>query len=174
MIILADIKLLPKDPSAHITQLYQITKHCIHCGSIHIKKNGTYLRKTHIGNAQSELNIVQRMFCNDCRRSFRILPMHLAPERWYQWAVLAMVLIASLQNKSIRSINKYCNVARSTISRWLRRFKEHFAGHADQLKQLLPDLGRINGFTHFWQICLSHISLAEAMVYLSNAGVVVP
>lgn len=156
-------------------QIYQIPQHSIHCGSIHIKKNGTYPRKTHIGNSQTESNIVQRMFCNDCRSSFRILPKHLAPERWYTWDVQEIVFNESLNGTARSGIHELCDVARSTISRWLRRFKDQFAAHSDQLKQLLPDLlGRTDGFIHFWRSCLAHISLKEAMVYLSNTGVSVP
>ena len=61
------------------------------------------------------------------------------------------------------------------MRRWFGRLKDRFADHADQLKQLLPDiLGRTNDFFSLWSACLSQCSLAKTMGYLRNAGIAMP
>lgn len=149
---------------------------CRKCGSIHLKKHGTYIRKTRIGNSQVLYPVsIQRVYCLDCKRTFSLLPEWLPPRRWYIWQVQEYALLAFLICTSIRMISKQLKVARSTLRRWFGRLKDRFADHADQLKQLLPNmLGRTSGFFGFWSTCLSQCSLAQAMGYLHNAGIETP
>ena len=154
----------------------QLLSYCRNCGSIHLKKHGTYIRKTRIGDLEVLYPVpIPRAYCCDCKCTFSLLPEWLPPRRWYIWKVQEHALLAFLVCTSIRMISKQYKVARSTLRRWFGRLKDRFADHADQLKQLLPDiLGRTNDFFDFWSTCLSQYSLAQTMGYLRNAGIEIP
>lgn len=149
---------------------------CLLCGSSDFKKNGTYSRKTHIGDSRALYPIpIQRCYCYGCKQTFSILPEWLPPRRWYIWKIQEQVLLAHLLSNTMRMISKQYKIARSTVGRWLNRFKEQFDQHADQLKQMLPNiLGRTNDFISFWQVYLSQYTLAQSMRYLSNSGIEIP
>jgi transposase-like protein len=118
---------------------------------------------------------IQRYYCHDCKQTFSILPEELSPRRWYAWDVHEQALLAWLLASTIRAISHKYQLARSTIRRWLARFQERFTAHADQLKQLFPEvLGRTTGFISFWTACLEQCSLAAAMWSLHHAKVAIP
>ena len=146
------------------------------CGSIKLKKNGSYSRKTHLGNSKVLCPVpIQRIYCHDCNHTFGLLPEWLPPRRWYIWKTQEQVLVAYLLSTSISMINKQLKIARSTIRRWVNRFKERFDCHAEQLKQFLPDvLGCTNNFVSFWLTALGRYSLVQAMCYLHNSGIATP
>lgn len=149
---------------------------CLLCGSGNFKKNGTYPRKLHIGESKTLYPVpIQRCYCYGCKHTFSLLPEWISPRRWYIWKVQEQILQAFILFTTIRMISKQYNVARSTVSRWLNRFKDQFNHHADQAKQLLPNiLGRTNTFISFWKDCLSHYLLEQIMRHLSNSGLETP
>jgi transposase-like protein len=167
-------KLIKYNNSFHAKK--HLPKCCFLCGSIALKKNGTYTRKTHAGNSQTIYPVlIQRILCLECKHTFSVLPEWLPPRRWYVWAIQEKSLLALLLSTSIRMVSKQYKIARSTLRRWLNRFREQFEVHADQLKQLLPNiLGRTNDFVSFWRTCLAQCTLAQAMGYLHNTGIKIP
>ncbi|MBP9727593.1 MAG: IS1 family transposase [Gammaproteobacteria bacterium] len=151
---------------------------CLQCGSITFKKNGKYSRKVHCDSESKIINPtnIQRYYCFGCKHTFSALPAWLAPKRWYLWAAQENALRAlAILGYSIRMISKRSRIARSTLKRWFNRLKDRFSDHADQLKQLLPNvLGRTEDAISFWKAWLSHFSLSQAMGQLQAAGIEIP
>jgi transposase-like protein len=152
--------------------------HCLRCGSNTFKKNGKYYRKAHSGNELEVINPtdIQRYYCFGCKHTFSVLPDWLPPKRWYVWAAQENALRALiLLDYSIRMISNRYRMARSTLQRWFGRLKDRFCDHADQLKQVLPNvLGRTEDIFSFWKAWLSSFSLSQAMGQLQAAGIEVP
>jgi Homeodomain-like domain len=103
-----------------------------------------------------------------------VLPECIPPCRWYLWEVQQMALSLFLLGKSLRAIAQEVGPSRHTISRWMNRFKEQFLLHKDVLCTNIADFGRIIDFTDFWQNCLCHFSLAQAMRLCHASGVTIP
>jgi transposase-like protein len=152
--------------------------HCQQCGSIKFKKYGKYCRKVHCGNELEVINptYIQRYYCFGCKHTFSVLPDWLPPKRWYVWAAQENALRARiLLGYSIRMVSNRYRMGRSTLNRWFGRLKDRFCDHADQLKQVLPNvLGRTEDAISFWKSWLSHFSLSQAMGQLQAAGIEIP
>jgi transposase-like protein len=175
MRILSGIESVSKHPPSSKTGP---PTHCSRCGSITFKKNGKYPRKVHCGNELEAINPtdIQRYYCFGCEHTFSVLPDWLPPKRWYVWAAQENALRALIiLGYSIRMISNRYRMARSTLKRWFDRLKDRFCDHADQLKQVLPNiLGRTEDAISFWKAWLSSFSLSQAMGQLQAARIEVP
>ena len=151
--------------------------HCLCCGKAKPHLHGCYPRKSdRSGNNNSSLNpvYIQRYYCPACQRTCSVLPECISPHRWYLWEIQQIALSLLLTGKSLRAVAQEIMPSRHTISRWLNRLKEQLHIHKDALCNLIIDLGRTTGLIDFWQACLSHLSLAQAMRLCHVAGVTVP
>jgi len=150
---------------------------CPSCGKLHPWIHGGYPRKPDRSCDGDEfLNpiIIPRFYCSGCGRTCSALPECMAAYRWYLWEVQQTVLVLLLSGKSIYATAKETAPSRSTIRRWLERFKKQLRLHKDVLCKLFPDLGRFTDFIDFWKACLQQISLAQAMRLCHADGVSVP
>jgi transposase-like protein len=146
---------------------------CLFCGKTGLWIHGSYPRKA---DRSGELNplFIPRFFCPHCHRTCSALPECIPPRRWYLWEMQQMALSLLLAGASLRAVEKEILPSRSTIRRWLNRFKEQFCFHKDVLCNHIADLGRTIDFFDFWKACLDHFSLAQAMRLCHVAGVPIP
>jgi transposase-like protein len=152
-------------------------KYCLCCGKAGVWLHGCYPRKAdRSGLAEESLNPIwiQRFYCPDCRRTCSVLPECIPPRRWYLWEVQQVALLLILSGKSFYAAAKEIIPSRYTIARWTTRFKEQLHLHKDVLCNHFVELGRVVGFTDFWQACLKQIPLSSAMRLCHVAGVPVP
>jgi len=157
-------------------QEYQ-PQRCPSCGFHTLWAHGYYQRQADREHgSQDSLNPIRipRYRCPHCRHTCSTLPACLPPRRWYPWSLQQQALEQSVRGHSICQIAQALIPARTTISRWIRRFKERFALHADHLRQRLSTLQRTSGFHPFWRQCLCRCSLAEAMASVHQAGIAIP
>jgi transposase-like protein len=149
-------------------------ENCLCCGKAKPHLHGGYPRKADRSTNSSEsLNpiIIQRYYCPDCRRTCSILPECIPPRRWYLWEIQQIALMLLISGKSLRAVANVVIPSRRTIGRWINCFKEQFHFHKDVLCNHITELGRTIGFADFWQACLGHFSLAQAMRLCYVAGV---
>lgn len=94
---------------------------CPKCGSTHIVRNGHYMRKiAHLDDEDSIITI-QKLLCKDCHTSFKEFPKNISS--FNRYSIISIIKI--LFNKdSINSLYKKYYVARNTIKRYLKRFKD--------------------------------------------------
>jgi len=152
-------------------------EYCLCCGKAKPHFHGAYPRKTYrSGNNDSSLNpvYIQRYYCPACQKTCSVLPECIPPHRWYLWELQQIALSLLLAGKSLRAVAQEIMPSRRTIGRWINRLKEQFLVHKDTLCNHITDLGRTSGLKDFWQACLNHFSLAQAMQLCHAAGVIVP
>ena len=150
---------------------------CASCGKLHPWIHGGYSRKADRfcdGNKFLNPVTVLRFYCSGCGKTCSVLPECISPRRWYLWEVQQTVLVLLLSGKSICATARETALSRSTISRWLDRFKKQFHFHRDSLCKLFPDLGRLARFIDFWLACFKQVPLAQAMRLCHADGVLVP
>lgn len=111
---------------------------CPKCGSYHVVKNGTYIRKTPVNKAKSKITRIQKYICTKCKTSFKYLPLYLASYSHLSVLTLFKVLIDS---SSINSLSKVYEISRSSI----RSIKERFKTYLNQIDFILR-LKPINSF----------------------------
>jgi transposase-like protein len=150
---------------------------CPGCGKANPWLHGCYPRKADRSNsAEASLNpiFIQRVFCQDCRKTFSVLPACIPPRRWYLWSMQQIGLLLLLAGESLKATAKKIIPSRHTIKRWLTRFKEQFHLHKDVLCNQFIELGRTINFVDFWQEFLKSYSLSTAMYLCHAAGVSIP
>ncbi len=154
-----------------------IPEHCPYCGYNVLAPYGFYNRQSHrendLGHSLNPIPI-RRFHCKNCKRTCSSLPECIPPRRWYIWSTQQECLQGHLEGESLETISNKVRPSLKTIHRWLTRLKEQFLQHLDQLKQQLPELGRLSGFAEVWRSCLSSMRLSQAMLILHEAGIPVP
>jgi|TARA_B110000091_G_scaffold89899_1_gene98493 hypothetical protein len=120
--------------------------------------------------------MIQRYFCNGCKKTFSALPECISPRRWYTWEVQQQILLFFILGGSAYSIAKKCTPSYKTISRWLARAKERFKLHKDTLGAIdkYKELNITTGFNGFWKACFEKITLAAAMRICHVSEVIIP
>lgn len=111
---------------------------CPKCGSYHVYKNGTYIRKTAINKQESKLTRVQKYLCADCKTSFKYLPLYLTSNSHLTTSTIFKILVDSA---SINSISKLYEISRSSI----RSLKDRFKVYRGQIDFVLKS-NSINSF----------------------------
>lgn len=152
-------------------------ENCLCCGKANPHLHGDYPRKAYrSGDNDSSLNpvYIQRYYCPACQRTCSVLPECMPPHRWYLWEIQQIALSLLLTGKSLRAVAEEVTPSRRTLGRWMNRFKEQSLIYKDALCHHITDLGRTSGLKDFWQSCLDHFSLAQAMRLCHAAGVPVP
>jgi transposase-like protein len=150
---------------------------CLCCGRANPHRHGGYPRKAdRSGSNDRSLNpvYIQRYYCPSCEKTCSVLPECLPPHRWYLWEIQHIALSLLLAGKSLQATAQQIMPSRRTVGRWVNHFKQQLRFHKDVLCNHLADLGRTISFADFWQVCLSHFSLAQAMRLCHVAGVTVP
>jgi transposase-like protein len=174
--ILADIMSLMQYKQSQELNQHRLER-CLCCGKQYPWLHGCYPRKADRSSNQEEsLNpiLIQRYYCPGCHKTCSVLPECIPPHRWYLWEIQQIALMLILKGASFNSTAKEIIPSRHTISRWIARIKEQFHLHKDTLCNHIIDLGRTIGFADFWQACLGHFSLAQAMRLCHVAGLPVP
>lgn len=92
---------------------------CPKCGSYHIVKNGTYVRKTTVINEEVVITKIQKYICKQCNTSFKYFPLYLSSKNHLCVRLLLKVLIS---NGSISHLSKFFNLSRSTIRSIQRKY----------------------------------------------------
>jgi hypothetical protein len=148
---------------------------CPYCGKLGIWSHGHYPRKADRSKT-GELNpiFIPRFFCPNCQKTCSTLPECIPPRRWYRWCIQHVVLFNLISNKSLHAVSQLVQPSRSTCRRWLTGFKDKFLLHRDALCAHMSELGHAIDFNHFWQLCLTHISLDRAMLLCNLSGVAIP
>ena len=152
-------------------------KNCVCCGKLDPWLHAKYPRQPDRENSSKKsLNpiMIQRYFCNGCKKTFSALPEIISPHRWYTWEAQQQVLLLLILGQSAYSIAKKGGPSYKTISRWLARFKERFNLHKDTLGSRFNFLHRTSGFSDFWKHCLKKMTLAAAMRICHVSGVSIP
>ena len=93
---------------------------CPKCGSYHVVKNGTYRRKTPINKYYSTITVIQKYICNECKTSFKYLPIYLTSHSHISTISLLKVLI---NKSSFNHLSKIYELSRSTIKSIKSRFE---------------------------------------------------
>lgn len=93
---------------------------CPKCGSYHIVRNGTYLRKTAINGSDSKITKIQKYICKKCKTSFKYLPLYLVTYSHFTSLTLCKIL---LNPSSINKSSKIFNISRSTVRSIKKRFE---------------------------------------------------
>lgn len=93
---------------------------CPKCGSYHIVKNGTYVRKTAINSNETTITKIQKFICKNCKTSFKYLPLYLGPHSHFTSLTLCKIL---LNSSSINKASKIFNVSRNTVRSIKNRFE---------------------------------------------------
>lgn len=154
-------------------------ENCVGCGKRYPWRHGTFTRQSDRENAsEKSLNpiMIQRYFCNGCKKTFSALPEIISPRRWYTWEAQQLVLELHLLGISAYSIAKRCMPSYKTIRRWLARAKEQLIFHKGTLGSIdkYKDLNRTVDFKSFWQSCLKKMTLAAAMRLCHVSGIIIP
>ena len=151
---------------------------CGHCGKSGMRSHGSYDRKADRDNHGKEsLNPVAilRFLCTNCKHTCSVLPECIPPHRWYLWAKQQIVLVLAILRRSFRYIATQVVPGRTSVSRWIHRFKEMFTLHALPLRSRYPSLGiNADNFITFWKACLELMSLAHAMFLVHRSGEIIP
>lgn len=111
---------------------------CPKCGSYHIVKNGTYVRKTAINSNESKVTKVQKFICCDCKTSFKYLPLYLTSHSHLTSLTLCKILLNPTSNNKA---SKIFNVSRNTV----RSIKDRFKSVVNQINLIL-NKSPINSF----------------------------
>jgi hypothetical protein len=78
----------------------------------------------------SHIVFVRRVQCKGCIKTHTILPAFLLKRRTYLAEMILLVLIlVFVDNKGSRAVSEKLMIARSTLRRWIDRFKESAAYH---------------------------------------------
>lgn len=107
---------------------------CPHCGSSHIVRNGTYVRK--IGRIKEDNTVtseevkVQKHLCRNCDHPFNDIPQFLP--NLLHFTVLS-VFVVLVQEASNRSISEKYGISRTTV----RNYKKKFSSDLKRLKYLI-------------------------------------
>ena len=151
--------------------------YCVCCGKLNPWLHAKYPRKPDRENSSEEsLNpiMIQRYFCNGCKKTFSALPEIISPRRWYTWQAQLLVLQLFIYGETAYSISKKSKPSYKTIRRWLARFKKQFNLHKDTLGSKFNFLNRTSGFNDFWQKCFKKITLSGAMRICHVSGIPIP
>ena len=152
-------------------------EYCVCCGMKGPWLHAKYSRQPDRENpSKTSLNpiVIQRYFCNGCKKTFSALPKCISPRRWYTWEEQQQVLLLFILEQSAYSIAKQCGPSYKTIRRWIARFNERIDIHKDTLKNKFNFLCRTSDFNDFWGECLKKITLADAMHICHESGVSIP
>jgi transposase-like protein len=154
-------------------------ENCVCCGRQRPWRHGTRPRKPDRENSSSKsLNpiMIQRYYCNGCKKTFSALPECISPRRWYTWEAQQQVLLLFILGDSAYSIATKCTPSYKTISRWIVRAKEQFKLHKDTLGAIdkYKSLIRTRDFNDFWKVCFEKITLAAAMRICHVSEVIIP
>lgn len=150
---------------------------CPQCGLNSLWCHGYYYRKADREQRERErLDPVPipRYYCKPCAKTCSRLPSCVPPHRWYLWAVQQSMLVLLLSGFSLRKAARTCGPGRRTISRWFQWLESQFTQHSFFLRNRMPELGRFVSVKPFWSACFEQMSLAGAMVWLDQDGVVIP
>lgn len=153
--------------------------YCVFCGVSDPWGHGSYPRKPDRESSSSEsLNpiMIQRYFCNGCKKTFSALPEIISPRRWYTWQAQMLVLQLFISGETAYSISKKSKPSYKTIRRWLARAKDQFLFHKGTLGAIdkYKDLNRTCGFNDFWNNCFKKMTLAAAMRICHESGLIIP
>ena len=151
--------------------------HCQHCLGTTIYSHGVYYRKPdriNYGNACMNDIAIPRFQCAHCKRTFSTLPECIAPHRWYPWIIQQWCLWLSLQGWSVKQLNRYFPMSRSTISRWVQWLSEQFTIHYRVICERVWSMGYCADVSRFWKHWLDKKPLSAAMVLLNQQGVDIP
>ncbi len=151
---------------------------CPRCGNSNgMQCHGHYTRKAdreRYGPDSLNPVVILRFFCPSCRSACSVLPECIPPRRHYLWQVQEAVLLDFVKQFSYQAISQKHKPSRWTISRWMRGLASHYAVLADQLRSLMPSLGRLTTFAGFWLTLLDSHALSRVMLYVHHAGVMIP
>lgn len=159
---------------------YYRSDNCPNCGKCGVWHHGHYKRKADRGNSDNpnaeSLNPIPilRFFCNHCKTTHSVLPECIPPRRWYIWLIQQIVILGLCSGNKLKSISKNIAPARSTCRRWWLGLQKKFALHRDALCIKIYQLGSFETVDLFWQLCLQKITLAKAMYFCNEFGVVIP
>ena len=94
---------------------------CPKCGSTHIVRNCHYNRKiAHLDDEDSIITI-QKLICKDCHTSFKEFPKNISSYNRYSIISIIKILFSK---ESINYLYKKYYVAKNTIKRYLKMFKD--------------------------------------------------
>jgi len=152
---------------------------CVWCGLKGLWVHGCYVRKANgrgLARDTDKAILIPRYRCRapGCGKTCSVLPEAIAPRRHYLWEVqqLAVFLLAS--GVSLNKTARLLSPSRHTLRRWWQRFQQCFVQHAAALRSRFPELGRTQGLSDFWLVCLAAMDLSSAMVELHRCGVEIP
>lgn len=168
LLLTQHLKVLQESPEDYLPN------YCPHCGKLGIWPHGHYSRKAD-RSPKGELNpiFIPRFFCPHCQTTCSVLPECIPPRSWYLWCVHQVVLLNLLSNKSLHAVSQLVQPSRSTCKRWWNKFKDRFLLYRDALCAHMNELGCAIDFSHFWQLCFTHMSLDHAMLLCNLAGVAI-
>lgn len=176
--ILADILSLVQHNEIQNTHSEKFRpSNCPQCGKSGLWCHGHYDRKADYENSgKDSLNpvAIPRFYCPSCHSTCSVLPECIPPRRHYLWCIQQQVFLLFMMGLSYRAIDQKKKPSRWTISRWIRQLKSKFLVHSDQLRSLLPKLGRFTEWIPFWKSLLGTHRLSSVMLNLNNAGVMIP
>ena len=152
-------------------------KQCPHCGRAGLWNHGSYERQSDRENPViKSLNpiLIPRFKCSKCSGTCSVLPQCIPPRRWYLWLTQQAILTFVIADGGLRTASNKYGMYRSTIRRWIHRFKQQFLLHCDALKGENSELGRRSGFADFWQHYLQDATLSQAMIVVQKNGIHIP
>lgn len=147
---------------------------CYHCGCSTLWYHGHYDRKPDRESGSLNPVPISRFYCPACHHTCSTLPECIPPRRWYLWLIQQAAFLLNLAGHSCRSISRQLMPGRHTISRWWRQWQARHDEFSWVLRTLQPRFGYTPDFVAFWRLCLSETPLSQVMIWLNQAGVIIP
>jgi transposase-like protein len=104
-----------------------------------VQRHGTRDRK-YLSNGIEQICQVQRFLCNNCKKTFTLLPHFLLPFKHYVVSEIEQVLCHVLGGGKISEAPS--GASESTLSRWCKEFGEKMVGWAGILEAKFIRLGK--------------------------------
>jgi len=167
--ILASVTTLEQhvDAVATNSEIYR-PQRCPHCGVAGLWCHGCYFRKAdHTTPSAKSLNPVPilRYLCRACKHTCSRLPACIAPRRWFDWVMQALVLLMLLAGNSVRQCSDCSSRARSTVRRWRDWLGERGDTFAFWLRSRFAELGRHPDQESLWRDVMQNMTLMQAMAW---------
>ena len=151
---------------------------CECCGSTRFSLNGFYERKSegrgkevHVKNGELK---IRRLKCKGmCGISYSILPSLIPRLRWYLWCMQQFIIMLLISGASIAAIVERTHISRSTITRWIRWFKEKWIIFCNELMPKNIFLSEVSHFIGFYSSVLKRWKLSQIMLKLHEIGLVI-
>lgn len=168
--ILASVTTLAQHIAAVATnrEIYRPLR-CPHadCGVAGLWHHGCYFRKADRSTADPAKSLnpvpILRFLCPICKRTCSRLPACIAPRRWFDWVMQALVLLMLLADHTVRQSSHCSGRARSTVRRWRDWLSAKGDTFSLWLRSRFPELGRHPDHDSLWRHIMQNMTLMQAM-----------